>query len=71
VCVCVCATETRRRLITSSPFAVGRLYLDGSVHLEREREGGEREGGNGKSQVSGRRGGVKGGVDASVVNDQR
>lgn len=30
--------ETRRRLITSSSFAVGWLHLDGTVHLERERE---------------------------------
>ncbi|KAA8596087.1 hypothetical protein FQN60_011378 [Etheostoma spectabile] len=37
-----CATETRRRLITSSSFAVGWLHLDGPVHLEREVKG-ERE----------------------------
>ena len=43
----MCATETRRRLITSSSFAVGWLHLDGPVHLEKERK--EREG---KSQVS-------------------
>ena len=30
--------ETRRRLITSSSFAVGWLHLDGPVHLEREKE---------------------------------
>lgn len=34
----VCALETRRRLITSSSFAVGWLHLDGPVHLEKERE---------------------------------
>lgn len=35
--------ETRRRLITSSSFAVGWLHLDGTVHLERERERRSRE----------------------------
>lgn len=49
--------ETRRRLITSSSFAVGWLHLDGPVHLEREKEremeGTKgREGRKGKSQVS-------------------
>lgn len=46
--------ETRRRLITSSSFAVGWLHLDGPVHLEREKEmeGKKREGREGKSQVS-------------------
>lgn len=46
ICVftCVCflmgggggATETKRRLITSSSFAVSRFHLDGPVHLERK-----------------------------------
>lgn len=42
----VYAVETRRRLITSSSFAVGWLHLDGSVHLEEEKEmeGQEKEG---------------------------
>lgn len=35
--------ETRRRLITSSSFAVGRFHLDGPVHLEKEQDtGGEK-----------------------------
>lgn len=51
MCVCVRAAETRRRLITSSSFAVGWLHLDGPVHLERETES-ERDRREGKSQVS-------------------
>lgn len=40
----VCTVETRRRLITSSSFAVSWLHLDGSVHLEEEKEmGGQKK----------------------------
>lgn len=40
----VSTVETRRRLITSSSFAVSWLHLDGSVHLEEEKEmGGQKK----------------------------
>lgn len=41
--------ETRRRLITSSSFAVGWFHLDGPVHLEKEKE---TEGGKGNPRLA-------------------
>lgn len=44
--------ETRRRLITSSSFAVGWLHLDGPVHLERK-ERNRGTGGKGEREIPG------------------